>query len=121
MTDRIPSADETAMRKTPVSFGEVGGMVHAFGSSRKRDDNSRSSSEGKEQTRSKISESGKERQTMERDRRVGDIPCKGTKAPGVKLAQLAPMCRRSRYRKAQIQSYGLAENFGMFSIERLRV
>ena len=89
MTDRIPSADETAMRKTPVSFGEVGGMVHAFGSSRKTDDNSRSSSEGKEQTRSKISESGKERQTMERDRRVGDIPCKGAKAPGVKLCESA--------------------------------
>src|ERR1700753_976396 len=48
-------------RSSPVSFGEVKGMVHSpFGSSLAREISDRSSREGKEQIRLKTSEGGAE-------------------------------------------------------------
>ena len=68
-------------RRTPVNFGEVWGIAHASGPWRATAVNSRSSSEGKEQTKSKTSGSWVARQAKERDRRVCDNPCSGRKTP----------------------------------------
>ena len=111
-------------RRTPVSFGEVLVIAHTSGPWRATAVNSRSSSEGKEQTKSKTSGSWMARQEKERDRRVGDNPCSGRRTPRTPMLQVALIFMCSRFRKAQTQVCRLeplAVKFWRSEIERLRV